>query len=116
MNDSTDSHIQTMWVATVDEAASRKNIFMAKIEVKTLAENMNQFLAQVDQILATTPETVQKFQLVEFAVEAQISAKGQLVLLGAGGEVGGTGGIKFVFRKMPAVDKRTAPRARTRKT
>ena len=89
-----------MWVATVDDTASRKNdLFKAKIEVETLTNNMALFIGQIDQILAKTPDTVQKFQLVEFEVEAQISAKGQFVLLGTGGEIGGSGGLKFLFRK-----------------
>ena len=100
-----------VWVATVDDAASRKGIFKAKIEVETLADNMTLFIGQIDQILAKTPAAVQKFQLVEFQVEAQISAKGQLVLLGAGGEIGGSGSLKFTFRKVDASVPQKAPQA-----
>ena len=95
---------QFIWVTTVDDAASRRDIFKAKLEVETLAENMTQFLGQIEQILSKTPDTVEKFQLVEFGVEAQVSAKGQLVLLGAGGEVGGSGSLKFTFRKIAVSD------------
>lgn len=89
-----------MWVATVDDAANRGNVFTTKIEIETLADNMTLFLSQIEKILEKTPDTVQKFQLIEFEVDAQISAKGQLVLLGTGGEIGGSGGLKFVFRKV----------------
>ena len=100
-----------IWVTTVDDAASRKDMFKAKIEVETLAENMTLFLGQIDQILAKTPDTVQKFQLVEFQVEAQISAKGQIILFGAGGEIGGSGGLKFTFRKVAVPDPKKLPQA-----
>jgi hypothetical protein len=99
MSDQSESTEQ-IWVTTVDDSASRRDMFRAKIEVETLTENMTKFINQIDRILSETPDTVQKFQLIEFAVEAQISGKGQLVLLGAGGEVGGSGGLKFVFRKV----------------
>jgi hypothetical protein len=100
-----------LWVATVDDDASRKGIFKAKIEVETLADNMTLFIEQIDQILAKTPASVQKFQLVEFQVEAQISAKGQLVLLGTGGEIGGSGALKFTFRKVDAPVPQKSPQA-----
>jgi len=79
------------------------------LKVDILANNVNLFLTQIEGILANTPETLQKFQFAEFTVSAEISAKGQLVLLGTGGEAGATGGVTFTFRKMPVPKKKEQP-------
>jgi hypothetical protein len=44
------------------------------------------------------------FKFTEFMMTAEISAKGRLVLLGAGGEVAGKGGLTFKFTRMPKSD------------
>jgi hypothetical protein len=80
-----------------------------ELKVDVLANNVNLFLTQIEGVLANTPETVQKFQFAEFTVSAEVSAKGQLVLLGTGGEAGATGGITFTFRKMPVPKKKEQP-------
>ncbi len=37
-----------------------------------------------------------------FLVHAEVTAKGSLAILGSGGEVGATGGLRFVFRRSTA--------------
>ena len=76
-----------------------------ELKVDVLAENVNLFLTQIEGILDKAPESVGKFQFAEFTVSAEISAKGQLVLLGAGGEAGATGGVTFTFKKAPVASK-----------
>jgi hypothetical protein len=70
-----------------------------KLEVEVLAENLNLFLTQMEGVLEKAPEEVGKFKFTEFAVSAEISAKGQLVLVGSGVEAAGKGGITFKFER-----------------
>ena len=69
------------------------------LKVSELKEHMGNFLEQVGAIISKTPETVGSFRFEEFEISAQVTAKGSLALLGTGGEAGGSGGLKFVFRR-----------------
>ena len=91
-------------VATAEEAEGMRSVSgvltkRLQIEVDQLAVNVNLFLDQMGDVVAETPDTVGDFRLAEIEVSAEITGKGQVVLWGVGGEVGGGGGIKFVFRK-----------------
>ncbi len=77
----------------------------SKIMVDVLGENINIFLSQMNGVLENTPSTVSTFQFVEFEITAEVNAKGQIVIMGTGGELGLTSGIKFVFRKLRAPNK-----------
>ncbi len=54
-------------------------------------------MSQVEQILSTAPKETGEFEFTEFTVTAQVSAKGGLMLMGAGGEVTAGGGLTFKF-------------------
>ncbi len=69
------------------------------LDVNQLAVNVNLFISQMNQVMAKTPEKVGKFRLAEFEVSAEINGKGQVILLGTGGEIGMSGGLKFVFKR-----------------
>jgi hypothetical protein len=88
----------SLWVATA-ESTSVRGGFIKQIDVDQVAVNVNLFLTQMSGVLGNTPEKLGKFHLDEFEVHADISAEGQLVLLGTGGKAGITGGLKFVFRR-----------------
>ncbi len=70
-----------------------------RVRVDELAENVRLFLAQVAVLMDQAPTAMGSFHLAELEVHAEVSAKGSLVLLGTGGEVGATGGLKFIFRR-----------------
>lgn len=89
----------TIWVVTGEPATRGRGLKELKIE--ELSINVNLFLEQMNDVLTKTPEKLGKFQLVEFEVHAEVTAKGTLALLGTGGEAGATGGLKFVFRRQP---------------
>jgi hypothetical protein len=74
---------------------------ITELKVEELATSINRFLSQMEAALAHTPQFVGDFQFDEFEIYADISAKGQLMLLGTGAEAGATGGLRFVFRKRP---------------
>jgi hypothetical protein len=70
------------------------------LKVDVLADNVNQFLSQVEGMLSKAPDEVAgKFKLAEFTVSAEISAKGGLVLLGTGVEAAGKGALSFKFQR-----------------
>jgi len=71
-----------------------------KLKVQELSAHVNLFLNQMNSILEKTPQTLGQFRFEEFEVQAEITAKGSLALLGTGGEAGATGGVKFLFRRV----------------
>src|SRR5919112_1144510 len=93
-----------VWVVTSEPVTRGGNLKQLKVE--ELSININLFLDQLNNALKSTPENVGKFQFVEFEVHAEITAKGTLAILGTGGEAGATGGLKFVFRRIPGADEK----------
>jgi hypothetical protein len=91
----------TMWVVTSEPMATRgTGIKQAKpLKVDVLAENINLFIGQMGTILERTPEKLGKFNFEELEVHAEITGKGSIMLFGTGGEIGATGGLRFVFRR-----------------
>ena len=87
-----------IWVVTGENVATRGG-GMKQIKVEELALNVNVFIEQMGSILEKTPEKVGNFHFDEFEVSAEITGKGSLAILGTGGEVGATGGLRFVFRR-----------------
>src|SRR5260370_23115687 len=69
------------------------------LKVEVLADNINLFIGQIGAILSNTPEKLGEFDFEELEVHAEITAKGTIALFGTGGELGATGGLRFVFRR-----------------
>jgi hypothetical protein len=88
----------TILVVTGD-AVSTRGGGVKPLRVDELSVNVNLFIEQMGSILEKTPEKLGKFQFEEFEVYAEITGKGTLAILGTGGEVGATGGLRFVFRR-----------------
>lgn len=96
-----DQEKNTIWVVTTETVETRGR-GMRQLKVEELAVNVNLFLEQMGTILEKTPEAVGQFHFEEFEVSAQITGKGSLAILGTGGEIGATGGLRFVFRRAGA--------------
>jgi hypothetical protein len=88
----------TILVVTGD-AVSTRGGGVKPLKVDELSVNVNLFIEQMGGLLEKTPEKLGKFQFEEFEVYAEITGKGTLAILGTGGEVGATGGLRFVFRR-----------------
>ena len=90
-----------MWVVTSEPLVRRGGgIGQAKpLKVEVLAENINLFIGQMGSILEKTPEKLGRFNFEELEVHAEVTGKGTLTLFGTGGEIGATGGLRFVFRR-----------------
>src|SRR5437868_5975189 len=93
----------TIWVVT-DEAATTRGGGIKQLKVEELALYVNLFIEQMGSILEKTPEKVGNFHFDEFEVSAEITGKGSLAILGTGGEIGATGGLRFVFRRSSTED------------
>ena len=93
----------TIWVVTGEPVTRGGGL--KELQVDDLSVNLNLFLSQMDRVLEKTPEKLGKFKFVEFEVHAEITAKGTLAILGTGGEAGATGGLKFLFRRLPVPEK-----------
>lgn len=91
----------TIWVVTGDSITTRGGRSKA-LKVDELSVNINLFLEQMGSLLEKTPEKLGKFHFEEFEVHAEVTGKGTLAILGTGGEIGATGGLRFVFRRSSA--------------
>lgn len=96
------SNKDTIWVVTDDTSTTRRHQRATELKIEEFSGNVNLFIDHLSSILDKTPEKLGKFQFVEFEVHAEVSAKGTLSVLGTGGEAGAKGGLKFVFRRLPA--------------
>lgn len=96
------NHGETILVTTT--TAAWRGGRRQELKFDVLAENVNLFLTQMQGMLEKAPDSVGKFHFSEFEAHADISAKGQLVLLGAGGEAGATGGVIFKFKRRRSTD------------
>jgi hypothetical protein len=99
----------TILIITGDQVGTRAGGFKS-LKVEELAANVRLFIKQIGHVLEQTPKTLGDFHFEELEISAEITAKGSLAILGTGGEVGGTGGLRFVFRRSPASgdEKQTA--------
>jgi|SRR4051812_32563367 hypothetical protein len=71
------------------------------VPVDRLRQRVADFLAGMRAVLAELPAGPGPYELEQVQISAEISTKGQVSLLGTGGEVAGKAGITFTF-KLPA--------------
>ena len=69
------------------------------VAAEELQSNMNQFLEVLGQTFDQAERNNSKIQLDEIELTVEINGKGQVGLLGTGGEVGGAGAIKLKFKR-----------------
>ena len=69
------------------------------VEAEVLQSNMNQFLEVLGETFDQAEQNYSKIQLDEIELTVEINGKGQVGLLGTGGEVGGKGAIKLKFKR-----------------
>jgi len=74
----------------------------AQIPVELLQQRVTEFLQSMGEVLEKVPAAMSGFELDQVQVTAELSAKGTVSLLGAGGELAGKGGLVFTFKRRPA--------------
>lgn len=73
---------------------------IVQIPVNVLRSNTQAFLDDMTLLLADLKTEISGYELNNIEISAVLTVSGKLSLLGAGGEIGGEGGIKFVFKKV----------------
>lgn len=69
------------------------------VSVEALKHNVTRFLSQLHDILDTDASRIGAFEIAEVEVAAQITAGGEICLLGSGGKMEVEGGLKFVLKR-----------------
>jgi hypothetical protein len=73
----------------------------SEIPVEQLSHRVTAFLESMGNVITGVPRAFGSYELDEITISAEVSAKGQVSLLGSGGEVAGKAGITFTFTKRP---------------
>lgn len=71
----------------------------SEIPADLFRERVVEFMDSIRDVIAGIGTTAGEYSLHEVQVNVEVSAKGQLSLLGTGGELAGKGGLTFTFRK-----------------
>ncbi|MGW0179100.1 Pepco domain-containing protein [Nocardia sp. NPDC003345] len=69
------------------------------IPVDEFRRRVSVFLDSIQDVIAEVTPPSGSYELDQIQVNVEISAKGQLSLLGTGGELAGKGGLTFTFTK-----------------
>ncbi|MEV4348532.1 hypothetical protein AB0J83_29095 [Actinoplanes sp. NPDC049596] len=72
------------------------------VPAEVLRERIETFLASMRSVLAGVDTAFGEYRLDQVQISAEVSAKGQVSLLGTGGELAGKSGLTFTF-KIPDV-------------
>jgi hypothetical protein len=72
---------------------------VSAVNASVLKQNMAVFFKNLRDILSTDVEKIGAFEIKEVEISAQITADGQVALLGSGVKIEAQGGIKFVFHR-----------------
>jgi hypothetical protein len=70
-----------------------------EVKVSALQTRVGEFLEAMKQVMEKVPADFGELRLDSITITAEVNAKGQVSLLGAGGEVGGRGGISFTLKR-----------------
>lgn len=71
-----------------------------KVDVDKIQTQITAFISKVQTVLSNCPTEQQGFKMETVEINAQISAEGQIGFMGTHVGMTGTGGIKFVFRRI----------------
>lgn len=70
-----------------------------QVKASTLQARVKEFLVAMKKVVDGLPSEFGELHLDSVTITAEVNAKGQLILLGSGGELSGKGGISFVLKK-----------------
>jgi len=104
------SNNQIFVVTSMEEESGRKPVerglgdalkksAIKAVDVSALKDNMERFFNQLREILATGKDKIGEFEIDEVEVSAQITAGGEVCLMGSGVKIGAGGGVKFVLKR-----------------
>jgi len=97
---------ESIWVIGVREEDGldrgfwdRRKVDREPVPVEKLNNEMAQLVGGMHSVIARIEAESDRWQLEEVQVAVEIGAKGSVSLLGTGGEVSGTGGLTFTFKR-----------------
>ena len=104
MTDGTDGSIRILGLEDPDDRSlfRRADEFRygrSGVAIETLQARITAFLDAMQTLIDKAPEPQNGFALDQIQVAVEISAKGQLSILGTGGELAGKGGLTFTFKR-----------------
>jgi hypothetical protein len=70
-----------------------------KVDVDVLKQRLNDFLSCIQDVVQGIPDTLGDYTLDTITLAVEVSAKGQVSLLGTGGEIAGKGGLTFTLKR-----------------
>lgn len=71
----------------------------ASVPAKVLEDKIDGFLKTMGQIVNRTSEQLGDFKVAQVHIQASITGKGEVGLVGLGASLGGTAGIVFVLER-----------------
>ena len=74
-------------------------LYAQPVRTSDLRDRLTTFLDQLKEVIGNVPEAYGHYQMDEIEISAEVTASGQLRLLGSGGSAGAKGGIKFKFKR-----------------
>jgi hypothetical protein len=74
----------------------------SEVPVDVFRQRVTEFLDSMRHTISVLPSVCGDYELNEVTVSAEVSAKGQVSLLGSGGELAGKAGLTFTFTRKPA--------------
>ncbi|MDQ1678786.1 MAG: hypothetical protein QOF58_5338 [Pseudonocardiales bacterium] len=82
--------------------SSELRIGRGEVDSDDLKNRLSAFLESMQGVVNSVPAFLGDFRVDSISIAAEVSAKGSVSLLGAGGEVAGKGGITFNLRRKTA--------------
>ncbi|WP_030208240.1 hypothetical protein [Streptomyces sp. NRRL S-87] len=71
----------------------------AEVPLEVFQERVTGFLDSMRSVIGALPAHCGDFELNEVTISAEVSAKGQVSLLGSGGELAGSSSLTFTFTR-----------------
>jgi hypothetical protein len=86
---------------------------LARTQIPTdlFRQRVANFLASMREVITALPDAYGDYSLDQIQISAEVSAKGQLSLLGSGGELSGRAGLTFTFNRLPPDPDAARPQA-----
>lgn len=73
----------------------------SEVPTDEFRRRVENFVAAMRDVIGNLAASAGEYYLDQVQISVEVSAKGQLSLLGTGGELAGKGGMTFTFKKPP---------------
>ena len=99
------SEENSIWIISEEDVEGQRGLYgnlvnRSSVSAEQLKENIGKFLHIMEDVFAQANQPIDLgMQLDEVELSVEINGKGQVSLLGTGGEAGAKGAIKFKFKR-----------------